>query len=208
MKVEQIIFDFDGVIVDSHKVKDRAFYELFFKYGSKIAKKTQSYHLKNIGKSRFFKFNYILKEILKQKSSKKKLKILSNQFNKITIKKIIKLKTVPHLLTFLKNNNDLIFHISTGTPQDIIIKILKKKKLYSYFEKICGSPSLKINHIKKIKKNRKKTLFVGDSYEDYLSCKKTKTPFILREHNENKKIFKNKKILKIKNFKNFEKFIK
>ena len=209
MKVEQIIFDFDGVIVDSHKIKDRGFYELFSKYGKKIAKKIQLYHLNNIGKSRFLKFNYILKNILKQKPSKKKIKMLSNQFDKITIKKIIKLKTVPHLLTFLKNNNnELIYHISTGTPQDLIIKILKKKNLFSYFEKICGSPSPKINHIKEIKKNRKKTLFIGDSYEDYLSCKKTKTPFILREHNENKKIFENKKFFKIKNFKNFKKFIK
>jgi len=209
MKVEQIIFDFDGVIVDSHKVKDKAFYELFSGYGNKIAKKTQLYHLKNIGKSRFFKFDYIVKNILKEKSSNQKLKILSYQFDKITINKIIKLKAVPYLLAFLKkNNNKFIYHISTGTPQDLMIKILKKKKLDSYFEKIYGSPSSKISHIKKIKKNRKKTLFIGDSYEDYLSCKKTKTKFVLREHTENKKIFRNKKFLKIKNFKNFEKLIK
>lgn len=209
MKIEQIIFDFDGVIVDSHKVKDKAFYELFSKYGNKIANKSQLYHLKNIGKSRFFKFNYILKNILQEKSTNKRLKILSYQFDKITIKKIIKLRVVPYLLTFLKKNKyKFIYHISTGTPQNLIMKILKKKKLYSYFDKIYGSPSSKIGHIKKIKKNRKKTLFIGDSYEDYLSCKKTKTKFILREHNENKKIFRNKKFLKIRNFKNFEKLIK
>ena len=54
-----IIFDFDGVIINSHKVKTNAFYQIFKFYGEAIALKAKRYHEKNIGKSRYFKFQYI-----------------------------------------------------------------------------------------------------------------------------------------------------
>ena len=64
-----------------------------------------------------------------------------------------------------------------------------------------------IQHINQIKKNKKKTIFIGDSYEDFISCKKTKVKFILKEHKENKKTFINKRVIKIKNFRNFNFFL-
>ena len=48
MKIQQIIFDFDGVILNSHNVKTKGFYKLFQNYGNLIAKKAESYHLKNV----------------------------------------------------------------------------------------------------------------------------------------------------------------
>ncbi len=205
---KQIIFDFDGVILKSHKVKSQAFYDLFSSYGKKISEKVLSYHLKNEGKSRFIKFKYIYKNILKEKISKKKLDLLSKNFDAISLEKINELKIPKYLIYFLKKNKKkILFHISTGTPQKIIEKILKKKKINHYFKNVYGSPAKKIVHINKIKKNKKDTLFIGDSFEDFLSCKKTKTQFLLKIHNENKLKFKNLKINKIKNFKNLENFL-
>ena len=41
-----IIFDFDGVIINSHKVKTKAFYQIFRFYGEAIALKAKRYHEK------------------------------------------------------------------------------------------------------------------------------------------------------------------
>ena len=71
MKVEQIIFDFDGVILDSHRIKTKTFYNLFSEYGFNIAKQVKLYHLQNSGISRKIKFKYIFKNILKKKINKK-----------------------------------------------------------------------------------------------------------------------------------------
>jgi phosphoglycolate phosphatase-like HAD superfamily hydrolase len=208
VKIEQIIFDFDGVILPSHKIKDVAFYELFLSYGKKIALTALNYHKKNIGKSRYIKFYFIIKYLLKEKVTKKKLDSLSKNFNQLTLKKINNLKISKYLLEFFKKEKkNYNFYISTGTPQNIIQQILKNKKISKYFKKVYGSPMNKIQHIKKIKKNKKKTLFIGDSMEDFICCKKTNTNFLLKEHNENKNIFLKKKILKIKNFKNFKNFL-
>ena len=78
-------------------------------------------------------------------------------------------------MDFLKKNKNIFnFYISTGTPQKKIIEILKKKKLIKYFKKIYGGPKSKTSHISEIKKNHLKTIFIGDSYEDFLASKKLK----------------------------------
>ena len=67
MKIKQIIFDFDGVILNSHIVKTNAFYYVFRKFGEPIAKAAKKHHLKNTGISRIRKFKFILKYNCKTK---------------------------------------------------------------------------------------------------------------------------------------------
>ena len=203
MSKTQIIFDFDGVILNSHKVKTVGFYFTFKKFGNSIGSKAKNYHLKNIGISRFAKFRYIKKKILGD--NKIKITDLNKKFNDYCFNKIISLKVNHHLLNFLKKNyKKYDFFISTGTPEKEIIKILKNKGIFHFFKKIYGSPRKKVEHINLIKKRKQKRIFIGDSEEDLFSAKKTSTFFILKEHSENKEQFKKLNIYKINNFLNFE----
>ena len=181
-----VIFDFDGVILNSHRIKTLAFYNIFKKYGIDTAKRAKKFHLKNIGKSRYFKFKYILKNKFKKKKIKSEIKNLDNNFDFFVEKELKKLKPSKHLIKFLKfNSNSTHKFISTGTPKKKIIKILKEKKLLKYFDKVYGSPSSKVNHIKKIKENNKKCIFIGDSIEDYNAAKFTNIDFLLKINSEN-----------------------
>ncbi len=208
MKFKKIIFDFDGVILKSHKVKTQAFYDLFLKYGDKVALKAKNYHISKIGVSRFIKFKFILKNYTKLKINNRLLEDLSIRFTQICFNKIIRLKISKKLLAFIKKNKtNCKFYISTGTPQDEIEKILKIKKLKNLFTNIYGSPLKKIDHINQIRKKSKYILYIGDSMEDYLSCKKAKISFLLKEHKENKAEFKNIKVKKIKDFSRINKII-
>jgi phosphoglycolate phosphatase-like HAD superfamily hydrolase len=206
MKNIQIIFDFDGVILNSHIIKAKAFYEIFKIFGKIKAKNAQKYHLGKAGISRYKKFTYIKKNILKNvKITNQKL---NNLFRRYCLNKILNLKIEKKLLNFLKSNyKKYDFYISTGSPQSEIIYILKKKKLYKFFRKAYGSPSTKFEHIKKIKKYNKKTIFIGDSIDDYRAAKKTNTSFLLKTHNQNKKLFCKLNINKISNYSNLEKKI-
>ena len=204
-----IIFDFDGVIINSHKIKTKAFFLTFKSYGKTIANDSQKFHEKNIGKSRYYKFKFIFKKYLKKKIKKNEIKILDENYDNFTKNKIQKLKPSKHLLDFLKKNKNIFnFYISTGTPQKKIIEILKKIKLIKYFKKIYGGPKSKTSHISEIKKNRLKTIFIGDSYEDFLASKKTKTLFVLKLNSENSRFRKKLNVKKINSFKNFEKILK
>lgn len=203
-----IIFDFDGVIINSHKVKTQAFYEVFKHYGKNVAYKAQKFHKQNIGKSRFFKFKYILKKILNKKITKHELSKLDKSFENFVKKKITKLMPSDFLLKFLRYQKKFCnLYISTGTPKNKITSTLKEKKLFSYFNKVYGSPRSKFSHIQEIKKNKKNILFVGDSLEDYKVAKKTKINFILKLNSENIKLRKKINVKKINSFKFLENHI-
>ena len=84
-----IIFDFDGVIINSHRTKTEAFNQIFLNFGKKIGYKSRNFHLKNIGKSRYFKFKYVYKYFLRQNINKKIITELDTKFEKYTSNKII-----------------------------------------------------------------------------------------------------------------------
>jgi len=204
-----IIFDFDGVIINSHKIKTDAFNNVFKSYGKNIGLLAKKIHLENIGKSRYFKFKYILKKIIKSKNAKKEIAILDKKFDQFVEKKIKKISPSKYLIKFLINSkNSRNIYISTGTPQTKIIKILKEKKLLKYFTKVYGSPNSKINHIKRIKKNNNKCFFIGDSYEDFISAKKTNIKFIMKINSENISLRKKIKFSTINSFKFLENKLK
>jgi len=203
-----IIFDFDGVIINSHLTKTLAFYNIFKVYGKNIALKAKKFHLNNIGKSRYFKFRYIFKNILRLKLTNQKIKTLDKNFDIFLQKKINKMIPSKSLINFLKKKNRVWnLYISTGTPRTKIVKILKKKNLLIYFKKVYGSPSSKIYHINKITKNNKKCIFIGDSFEDYTAAKKTKIKFLLKINSENRNLRKTISFNKINSFKFLEKKI-
>ena len=143
-----IIFDFDGVVINSHKIKTLAFYDVFKSYGKNIGLAAKKFHTDNIGKSRYFKFKYILEKIIKSKNTQKEIVILDKKFDKFVEKRLKKLVPSKYLIRFLKNlEKSSNAYISTGTPQAKIIKILKEKQLLKYFDKVYGSPNSKITHI-------------------------------------------------------------
>jgi beta-phosphoglucomutase-like phosphatase (HAD superfamily) len=203
-----IIFDFDGVVINSHLTKTLAFHDVFKVYGKNIALKAKKFHLNNIGRSRYFKFKFIFKNILRLKLTKKKIKILDEKFDFFLQKKIKKMTPSKSLINFFRKKNQVWnLYISTGTPRAKIIKILKKKKLFEYFKKVYGSPSSKINHIKKIIKNNQKSIFIGDSLEDYRAAKQAKIKFILKINSENKNFRKTISVNTINSFNFLEKKI-
>ena len=68
---KSIIFDCDGVILNSNKIKTKAFRKASFTFGDKASRSLENYHLKNGGVSRYAKFDYFLKNIVPINSKKK-----------------------------------------------------------------------------------------------------------------------------------------
>jgi len=204
-----IIFDFDGVVINSHKVKTSAFFHTFKSYGRDIASLAQQYHLENTGKSRYLKFNFILKNFIKIHPTNKIINSLDQIFDDFVNHKIKDMYPSDYFIKFLTNKNKSTnIYISTGTPQNKIVKILKQKKLIQYFKEIYGSPMKKVEHIKLIKSNKKKCIFIGDSFEDFKASKDANIPFILKINSENIKLRQRYDLAAINSFKFLEKKIK
>ena len=60
ISVDAIVFDFDGVLVESVHVKGEAFYQLYEGQGQEIQEKVLAHHLAHGGVSRFDKIKHYI----------------------------------------------------------------------------------------------------------------------------------------------------
>ena len=86
---KSIVFDCDGVILNSNKIKTRAFRVASFPFGYEASRSLENYHLENGGVSRYAKFDYFLENIVSINSEKnrevylkKMLKVYSQETEK------------------------------------------------------------------------------------------------------------------------------
>lgn len=63
-RYKSLVFDCDGVVLDSNKVKTRAFYKAALPYGEAAAQALVDYHVANGGVSRYKKFAYFIETIV------------------------------------------------------------------------------------------------------------------------------------------------
>jgi len=204
--IKTIIFDFDGVILDSNHLKEEAFAEIFNKFETSIINKIVKYHRNNLGVSRYNKFKFIYKNYLKKKIDNNILENLSFQFSKIVFNKIINADFIAGSYKFIsKNINNYDLHISSATPLNELIRICRKKKINSYFKSINGYPQTKKEHIKFIIErnnlNTKEIVYIGDSINDLDAAKSFNINFILlgKKNNINgyKKIYYLKNLINL-----------
>ena len=149
--IKAIIFDFDGVIADSIKIKTNAFAELYGLYGKAVVDKVIKHHQLNGGISRFEKFKYYHKEFLGVDLNEKDINELAEQFSELVIDKIVHAPYIPGAEEYIKKNyNKYLLFISSGTPKKELVEICKQRGIVPYFKKIYGSPEEKSYHIKEI----------------------------------------------------------
>ncbi len=179
-----IMFDFDGVICESNDVKTDAFRKLFSVYPSYVERIVE-YHKINLGISRFRKFEFIYKEILKKELDEKESNRLGEKFSEYVYSGVLASPFVQGAYEFLeKHHKQLLLFIGSGTPQNEIISIVKRRKLDRFFRGVYGSPQTKSQIIKHILKEQdlgvKDVIFVGDSANDYEGAKEAGVKMIGR----------------------------
>lgn len=190
--IKAIIFDFDGVIVESADIKTEAFRELFSDYPQKI-QEIVNYHLANAGISRYIKFRYIYENILGNKLSENKEIELGKRFSQIVLEKVLNTPFVAGAKKFLDTNkNRYQFFIISGTPEEELHNIIYSRRLQGYFKEIHGSPKKKIDIINNILNNYKYTrtevAYVGDAQSDRIAAEQAGIVFIERRANLDSKL--------------------
>ena len=174
--IKAIIFDFDGVILDSTEIKTNAFKNIFKDKYSKYLNEILDHHHNHLGISRFNKLKIYFNKIIGLNISNNKLKKYTDFFSVYCLNRILNCKYIPGSKIFIEKNFEKYhFFISSGTPTKELKYICKSRKIDHYFKEIYGSPLKKITHIKKIKKKyklkSKEIIFIGDGYSDYEAAK-------------------------------------
>ena len=181
--IQAIIFDFDGVILDSVSIKTEAFAELYAPYGDDIRHRVVTYHHAHGGISRYEKFTHWERELLNRNPTDADIEQLAQRFSDLVYQKVLAATYVPGALQFLKTHaGQLPLFVCTGTPDPEIQRIVDERSLRPYFREVCGSPTPKADIIRyllhKYDLNPDRTLFVGDAMTDYEAARSTGLPFV------------------------------
>jgi HAD superfamily hydrolase (TIGR01549 family) len=179
---QSLVFDCDGVILNSNHVKTNAFYQAAISYGESAAKTLVDYHIQNGGISRYRKFEYFLEHIVRQESDQKDLDFLLKRYSEITWEGLLRSEITQDLLELKSNSENIRWHIVSGSDQRELRKLFEARNLTDFFDGgIFGSPHTKeeilLREIK-VGNIQLPAVFIGDSRYDYDAARQSGLEFI------------------------------
>jgi len=173
LNIKTILWDFDGVILDSMKVRDFGFKQIFNKFDKNKVDELISYHNFNGGLSRFHKIKYFYNKLLNKTITEEQVQQYADSFT-IIMKK--ELSNPKHLIEdsvkfIIENYRNYHFHIVSGSEHNELNYLCKELGLVKYFKSINGSPTPKIDLVKQIfhkeRYKKEEAILIGDSINDY-----------------------------------------
>lgn len=177
-----IVFDFDGVILESTEVKSAAFHDLALPWGKAAADWMLEYHLAHFGVSRFLKFEWFFQNVLGREISPEESAALSDRFTALCLEKILEAPFVPGFSETLAQAGERFpLYVASATPQKELEQILELRGLQDCFQKVYGAPCKKSEVLLEIAAalgaEPQELLMVGDSPWDLAAAKEAGTAF-------------------------------
>lgn len=194
--IKTVFWDFDGVILDSMKVRDWGFKEIFNDYERPLVDKLLDYHKENGGLSRYVKIRYFFEVLLGTSITEAGVLEYAQKFSFLMKQELTNPKNlILDSVTFIKENYDKFnFHIVSGSDQEELRFICNVLKIKKYFKSIHGSPTPKNQLVKdllnKYNYSTDETCLIGDSVNDFEAAKSSNISF----YSFNSKFLKEKKI--------------
>lgn len=189
-KYKTIVFDCDGVVLDSNVVKTEAYFRTAKNLGATDvqAQALVDYHIKLGGISRYHKFDYYLKEILKKSATKQAIQELLDEFSRELEVGLMECTMAEGLLELREKTSKSNWLILSGGDQQELRSLFDKRKLENgqklselFDGGIFGSPGNKDEVLKREKANGNiilPALFLGDSKYDYEAANRAGLDFI------------------------------
>lgn len=172
LQYKVLLWDFDGVIMDSMPVRSKGFEEVLCDYPREQVEKLLIYHNTNGGLSRYVKFKYFFEEIRKESVSNHVISDLAENFSKIMLSLLLDNSLlIDDSISFIKKNfSNYSMHIVSGSDGVELNYICNHLDIAKYFLSINGSPTPKKELIEQIFKkynyNSNDVAIIGDSIND------------------------------------------
>lgn len=184
MMKHTILWDFDGVILNSMSVRDLGFRMIFEKYPKSKVEELIQYHRINGGLSRYVKIRYFYEEILKLSITEKIVTDYAQKFSEIMKVKLIDTQNlIEETVVFIKKNHSKYnFHIVSGSDQVELRYLCQKLDISQFFITIEGSPTPKNLLVKNLLNHyqykKSEVCLIGDSLNDYEAAASNNIDFI------------------------------
>lgn len=206
LKYKCILWDFDGVLMDSMSVRDEGFKQVLSGYPIDQVLRLLQYHRNNGGLSRYVKFRYFFEKIRNETIDENRVIELAQDFSKIMMRILVNAELlINDSLDFVKENHqNTAMHIVSGSDGVELNEICKRLGIAGYFKSIHGSPVHKNNLVANVLNHygykNDEVVLIGDSINDYEAANSNKIDFI----GYNNLALANKKFTYIRSFKHNE----
>ncbi len=176
------MFDCDGVLIESNAVKTLAFGQTVAEFGPDAMDRLMNYHREHGGISRFKKFEWFYREVVKAPLSDKMMDTLCESFTRFCIDAVLDAPMVAGAQESLDLlNGRLPLFVASGTPEKELQDILIQRGLAPYFKRIHGTPPEKQYLLERIIRedglDESEVLMVGDALTDLKAAQYCNTLF-------------------------------
>lgn len=168
-----ILWDYDGVIMDSMPIRGRGFEEVLKEYPKEQVAELMAFHELNGGLSRYVKFRYFFEKIRGESITEEQVLALAEQFSSIMFELLLDEKLlITDSVSFIKaNHQNYEMHIVSGSDGNELRAICKGLGLDGYFKTINGSPTPKKQLVKDVLSSNgyapEEVVLIGDSINDF-----------------------------------------
>ncbi|WP_323751846.1 HAD-IA family hydrolase [Marinobacter sp.] len=177
------VFDCDGVVLNSNRIKTDAFYRAAEPYGEKYAQQLVDYHVQNGGVSRYIKFQNFLTNIVGRRAcDKEELDHLLSAYADYVEQGLLSCPIAPDLERLRNLTPETKWLIVSGGDQEELRSVFRRRGLDDLFDGgIYGSPANKDEILASLKHENvilDPAVFVGDSQYDIEAAKRAGLDFI------------------------------
>ena len=182
MALDLIVFDCDGVILESMDIKTQAFLRIGETISEEAADGLVAYHRANGGVSRYKKFEWLYTTYKNQAITDEEKEALNEQFKKIAMEEVARCSLVPGVQSVLDHwHGRLPMYVASGAPEEELRMIIRNRGLSKYFAGVHGSPTVKTHLLRMIVQHAGvkpcNAVMIGDSRTDQYAAAAVGTRF-------------------------------
>ena len=183
--IRALALDFDGVVVESVELKNRAFGELFRDTHPDKVEAVVAFQIEHMGLSRFDKFPRIYAEVLGEPFPEGESERLDAALTALVYEGVATCPFVPGARELIeRRSKEVPVFVASATPELEVRSLVEARGLAPFVTAAYGSPAKKADSLRRIVAEADceaaEVLFVGDTISDQRAAREAGVIFVGR----------------------------